>query len=73
MDLVRGLDRDEFKASIVRHLVAMAHDNGIKVVGEGVETEAEARALREYEVDYLQGFLFAKPAPISEFMQARAA
>ena len=33
------------------------------MIGEGVETEAEAKVLVDLDCDYLQGYLIAKPAP----------
>lgn len=63
MDLVRGIDQDGFKQSIVHHLVQIARSEGIKVIGEGVETAGERDWLVAEGVDYLQGYLFARPAP----------
>ena len=39
----------------------MAHALGLTVTAEGVETEAQARFLREQGCDELQGFLFSRP------------
>ena len=52
--------------SIVDALVRMAHALGLRVVAEGVETEAQQDLLVQMGCDELQGFLFAKP------MSARA-
>ena len=45
----------------------MAHKLGLKVVAEGVETEAQRRRLIEIGCDYGQGYLFSKPLPAMEF------
>lgn len=47
--------------AIVRSIIALAHDLGIKVVAEGVETGAQVRRLRKIECDAIQGFYFSAP------------
>ena len=66
MDLVRGIDRDPLKQSIVGHLISISREHNIEVVAEGIETESEAELLRAAGADYLQGYLFARPTPIEE-------
>ncbi len=53
-------------ARFVGSLVALVHDMGIPVVGEGVETEQEARALREVGVVWQQGHLHGRPVAADE-------
>jgi diguanylate cyclase (GGDEF)-like protein len=48
-------------AAIVRATIDLAHALGLKVVAEGVETEATARTLAALGCDWLQGYLFARP------------
>lgn len=62
MDLVRGIDTDDFRQAIVKRVLQIARDNSIKAIAEGVETEAEANLLRGLGADYLQGFYFGRPA-----------
>jgi EAL domain-containing protein (putative c-di-GMP-specific phosphodiesterase class I) len=51
---------------IVETIISMAHTLNLKVVAEGVETEAQAARLRELHCEELQGFLFSKPLPVEE-------
>lgn len=69
MDLMRDADTDTFKQSIVRNLINIAKDQQIKVIAEGIETAGEARFAQEVGADYVQGFYYAKPAPIFDFLQ----
>lgn len=58
---VTDLDASEHARSIVRAVIQMAHTLGLRVVAEGVKTEAQRDALVEMGCDELQGYLFAKP------------
>lgn len=63
MEIVRNIDTAKDRQDIARNLIGYAHDRGIRVVAEGVETEAELRTVRALGVDYVQGFLVGRPAP----------
>jgi diguanylate cyclase (GGDEF)-like protein/PAS domain S-box-containing protein len=54
-------------AAIVRSLVAMAHNLGLEIVAEGVETAAQAAFLLNERCQDAQGFLYSKPLPAPEF------
>lgn len=54
---------DEGKYEIVRTIVAMAHNMGMEVIVEGVESAEQAEALRRLGCEYGQGFFFAEPRP----------
>jgi diguanylate cyclase (GGDEF)-like protein/PAS domain S-box-containing protein len=58
---VEHMTTDADDATIVRAIIALGHNLGLKVVAEGVETAQQARALRAYQCDEAQGFLFARP------------
>lgn len=53
-------------ASIVRGVVTMAHGLKLKVLGEGVESEAQLAFLRDSGCDYAQGFHLGHPLPAAE-------
>ena len=50
-------------------VTAMAHELRLKVVAESVETEEQAKFMQELGCDFLQGFLFCRPSPASEFTE----
>lgn len=62
MNLVRGIDLDPVKQTIVHNTVRMLRELGIVPLCEGVETTAEMSVLRDLGVRLLQGYYFAKPA-----------
>ncbi len=55
--------------AIVRSIIVMAHNLGLEVTAEGVETPAQAAFLHAQGCEEVQGFLYAKPLPIAEFEQ----
>ncbi len=58
---VAGVDTDPERRAAVAEVVAFAARLGTRVVGEGVETPGEARALRALGITLMQGYLFAPP------------
>ncbi|MEO5886933.1 MAG: EAL domain-containing protein, partial [Anaerolineales bacterium] len=48
-------------SEIVRTIMALAHDLGMKVVAEGIETDEQLAKLRSMQCEYGQGYLFNKP------------
>jgi diguanylate cyclase (GGDEF)-like protein len=52
---------DADDAVIVRAIIALGHNLGLKVVAEGVETEEQIEFLRANGCDELQGYFFSKP------------
>ena len=52
---------------VVQSVVSMAHSLGLRVVAEGVETDADAAILRELGCDEAQGYLYSKPLLPQEF------
>jgi diguanylate cyclase (GGDEF)-like protein len=51
---------------IVESTLKLAHDLGLKVIAEGVETKAQVDFLKQHDCDYVQGFYFAKPLELQE-------
>jgi EAL domain-containing protein (putative c-di-GMP-specific phosphodiesterase class I) len=63
MSLVRGIDTDPVRQSLVAAIGSVGHHLNATVVAEGVETDAELQALVDLGVDLGQGYLFGRPAP----------
>lgn len=63
MSLVRDVDKHQLKQRLIRSVTQLCREQGTQVIGEGVETAAEARVLVDLGCDLLQGYLIAKPAP----------
>lgn len=60
---VGDIENDRNDAEICMATIALAHNLGLKVVAEGVETVAQRDFLAQHQCDYLQGYLFSKPVP----------
>jgi EAL domain-containing protein (putative c-di-GMP-specific phosphodiesterase class I) len=63
---VTGLPQDGYDVSIARAVIGMAHSLDLKVVAEGVETEAQRNFLSYHGCDEMQGYLFSRPLPAME-------
>jgi diguanylate cyclase (GGDEF)-like protein len=58
---VSRIGRDKGGTEIIRTILALAHDLGMKVVAEGIETDEQLSKLSAMECEYGQGYLFTKP------------
>jgi EAL domain-containing protein (putative c-di-GMP-specific phosphodiesterase class I) len=61
MALVRHIDRDTTRQTLVRTMISMCRELGITILAEGIETPAERDELARAGCDLMQGFLFARP------------
>lgn len=70
---IQEIIRDHHDAAITQGIINMAHLLGLRVIAEGVETEAQLAFLNKTLCDEYQGFYFAKPMPalqVQRFLQA---
>ncbi len=52
--------------TLVSTVISLAHSLGLSVVAEGVDSEDQARVLRELRCDEMQGYLFSRPLPLED-------
>jgi EAL domain-containing protein (putative c-di-GMP-specific phosphodiesterase class I) len=69
---ILGMDEDREAATIVETIVELAHNLGLRAVGEGIETEEAYRLLAASGCDYGQGFLMGRPMPAAELAAVAA-
>lgn len=67
-EFIRSLDASEIDQQMVKAMVEMARALGLQTVAEFVENESIMERLREYRVDFAQGYHVGKPKPIAELM-----
>ena len=59
--------RDESDAAIVHSIIDLAHNLGLQVVAEGVESDQTWSWLKTWHCDHAQGFYISAPLAIAEF------
>lgn len=64
---IRDLTSDPDDAAIVRTIIQMARNLGLRTIAEGVETEEVIQHLRGYRCDEAQGYYYARPMPPKDF------
>jgi EAL domain-containing protein (putative c-di-GMP-specific phosphodiesterase class I) len=70
---IKGLPGDESDAGIALAVIQVARALRLRVIGEGVETEAQRDFLRDAGCDEFQGFLYAPALSATDFEQRVAA
>lgn len=64
LGLVRCIDTDHGRQALVAGIVYFAQKSGCRLVAEGIERESERSILQELGVDFGQGYLLGRPAPL---------
>jgi EAL domain-containing protein (putative c-di-GMP-specific phosphodiesterase class I) len=60
---VDDISNDGIEGRIVRTVVSLAHEIGLEVVAEGVETSEQLKYLTGCKCNYIQGYLISRPLP----------
>jgi diguanylate cyclase (GGDEF)-like protein len=66
---IRNITENANNTAITKAIIAMAKSLNLKLIAEGVETEAELSFVYQQQCDGMQGFLFSRPVPAQEFEQ----
>ena len=66
---VKPITEDGGNTEIVRTIISMARNLGLRVVAEGVETTAQLEALRSLECEAAQGYLLARPMDLEKIRE----
>ncbi|MDF2890536.1 MAG: bifunctional diguanylate cyclase/phosphodiesterase [Clostridia bacterium] len=67
---IRDISKDKKNSDIVKGIIEMAHALGIVVTAEGVEDVKQLMILKQFECDYMQGYLFSRPLPKEDYEKA---
>ncbi len=62
MELIRDIDVNAIKQTIVKSITQVANDLNITLIVEGIETRNELNVLRNFGINLFQGYFFARPA-----------
>jgi len=60
-------DKDD--ETIVKTIIAMGHNLGLKIIAEGVEEKDQLERVKQFQCEWYQGYYFSKPIPANEFRQ----
>jgi diguanylate cyclase len=58
--------QSEKDSKIINSIIKLAHNIGLKVAAEGVEDENQFELLRDYKIEFIQGYYFSKPVNYNE-------
>lgn len=61
MMLIKDIEKNSNDFAIAKAIIVMAHTLNMKVVAEGIETENQAKLLRDVGCDYFQGYFYSRP------------
>jgi EAL domain-containing protein (putative c-di-GMP-specific phosphodiesterase class I) len=63
---IKGLGEDDDAVTIVRTIVGLAHNLGLSITAEGVETSQQLARVRNLMCDHVQGYLLGHPVQLDE-------
>lgn len=65
---ISEISQDSDAHTIVNAMIQLAHNLGLKVLAEGVETREQLDYLKKQQCDYVQGYYFSKPLSYDDFV-----
>ena len=68
--VIQDIDSNKIKESMLKGLLLIAKESGSFVVAEGIESKGEAMVLSKHNVDFAQGFFYAKPGSVDRIHHA---
>ena len=66
---MQAIEENEVERKIVQNIADLASIFGAKVCVEGIETEGMRDILKQYHVESFQGYYYAKPLLIGDFLK----
>lgn len=64
---IRDITFDKDDETIVKTIISMGHNLGLKIIAEGVEREAQLDIIKQYHCEWHQGYYCSPPVPAEEF------
>ena len=62
------MDEDDKFHAIIKNMVHLFKQMGLKILVEGIETEEMVEKFKDIDVDYIQGFYYSRPIPKDEYV-----
>ncbi|MCK5613069.1 EAL domain-containing protein [Candidatus Pacearchaeota archaeon] len=66
LSFVQNIGKSNNDETIIKAIIALAHNLSLQVTAEGVETQAQLDFLKAHQCDIMQGFYFEKPMPVDD-------
>lgn len=66
MSITQGIDKDVNRQKLLANMVTYFKERGIMIIAEGVETFNELKMLKDFGVDYVQGYYLGRPNKIPQ-------
>jgi EAL domain-containing protein (putative c-di-GMP-specific phosphodiesterase class I)/GGDEF domain-containing protein len=67
VDKVSDENKSDDDITVIRHIITLANELGLKCLAEGAESKDQVDKLAELGCDVIQGYYYSKPIPIADF------